>query len=116
MKTREEVKEFLDDVNLLVNEVDLQKTIEHVTGKEFTKERALKNVISWIVGNVYELIEHGEVNRNQDNELSFIIQQLVDIRQADFISDYELELSINESLSIIAGIFGLNPIYIKQVE
>lgn len=107
---KQEVKNFLDDINLLVTEVDLQKTIKHVTGKEFSRERALKNVVSYLIGNVYQWLESDEINQDQDRELSFLIQQLSDIKQTGFISEYELELSINESLSVIAGIFEIEEI------
>lgn len=113
---KEEIKEFLEDINLITDESDLQETFKQVSGKDLSRERILKNVIAYLIGNVYRWIECDEINQDQDRELSFTIQQLVDIRQTDFISDYELELSINESLSIIAGIFGLNPIFIKQVK
>lgn len=100
---KQEVKNLLEDINLLTNESDLQESIKHVTGKEISRERALKNVVSYLIGNVYQWLEGSEINQDQDRELSFVIQQLSDTSQLE--SEEELQHLINESLSVIAGIF-----------
>ncbi|MBL0847571.1 hypothetical protein JJQ58_07580 [Mammaliicoccus fleurettii] len=113
---KKEINEFLEDINLLTNESDIQEVLKHVTGRDYSKERALKNVISHLVGNAFDWVESDEFNQEQVRELSIILHFLVEIKQMEYISDYELERCINESLINIAKVFGLNPIEIKEVE
>lgn len=110
---QEVIKEKLEDVYRVVKVEDIESITNQVTGKTVTRHSFLENLVTYMTGYCYHLIENYQLNSSEMFNVSFVLESLAG-EELDTIED--TEFLIEWAISKLAYAFGLDPNKLKEVE
>ncbi|WP_204180734.1 hypothetical protein [Mammaliicoccus sciuri] len=107
------IQEKLEDVYRVTKVENIEGITNQVTGKTVTRHSFLNNLVTYMIGNCYQLIEHYQLNSSEMFNVSFVLESLAG-EELDTIED--TEFLIEWAISKLAYAFGLDPNKLKEVE
>ncbi len=110
---QETVQEKLQDIYRVIKVENIEGITNQVTGKTVTRHSFLNNLVTYMIGNCYQLIEHYQLNSSEMFNVSFVLESLAG-EELDTIED--TEFLIEWAISKLAYAFGLDPNKLKEVE
>ena len=110
---QEVIKEKLEDIYRVIKVENIEIITEQVTGKKMNRHSFLNNLVTYMTGYSYELIESYQLTTSEDYNVSYVLQALSD-EEPETLRDTEFLLEW--AISKLAYAFGLDPIEIKEVE
>ncbi|PTI34568.1 hypothetical protein BU074_13220 [Mammaliicoccus vitulinus] len=110
---QELIKEKLEDIYRVIKAENIEDIAKQITGKALGRKQFLDNLVTYMIGNCYQLIERYQLNSSEMFNVSFVLESLAG-EELDTIED--TEFLIEWSISKLAYAFGLDPIEIKEVK
>ena len=110
---QETVQGKLQDIYRVIKVENIEDITKHVTGKALGRKQFLDNLVTYMTGYCYELIENYQLTSSEDYNVSYVLQALSD-EEPETLRDTEFLLEW--AISKLAYAFGLDPIEIKEVE
>ncbi|PTI86289.1 hypothetical protein [Mammaliicoccus vitulinus] len=110
---QELIKEKLEDIYRVAKVEDIESITNQVTGKTVTRQSFLNNLVTYMIGNCYQLIERYQLNSSEMFNVSFVLESLAG-EELDTIEDTEFLL--DWAISKLAYAFGLSPNKLKEVK
>ncbi len=107
------IQEKLEDVYRVTKVENIEGITNQVTGKTVTRHSFLNNLVTYMIGNCYQLIEHYQLNSSEMFNVSFVLESLAG-EELDTIE--ETEFLLEWAISKLALSFGLDPNKLKEVE
>ena len=107
------IKEKMQDIYRVIKVENIEVITEQVTGKALGRKQFLDNLVTFMIGYCYELIENYQLTSSEDYNVSYVLQALSD-EEPETLRDTEFLLEW--AISKLAYAFGLDPIEIKEVE
>ena len=107
------IQEKLEDIYRVVKFEGIEDVTAQVTAKKMNRHKFLKNLVTYMTGYCYELIEHYQLTSSEDYNVSYVLQVLSD-EEPETLRDTEFLLEW--AISKLAYAFGLDTIEIKEVE
>lgn len=105
------IKEKLEDIYRVIKVENIEVITEQVTGKALGRKQFLDNLVTFMIGYCYQLIEHYQLTSSEMLNISYVLESLAG-EELDTVEDIEflLEWSINK----LAFTFGLDPEDVKH--
>ncbi|WP_204189202.1 hypothetical protein [Mammaliicoccus sciuri] len=106
------IQEKLEDIYRVVKFKEIEVITQQVTGKKMNRHKFLENLVTYMTGYSYELIEHYQLTSNEIFNVSYVLETLSS-EETDTLDAtvFLLEWAISKlSLS-----FGLDPEDVKKV-
>ena len=110
---QEIIKEKLEDIYRVIKVENIEDITSRVTSKTVSRHSFLNNLVTYMSGYCYELIENYQLTSNEDYNVSYVLQALSD-EEPETLRDTEFLLEW--AISKLAYAFGLDTIEIKEVE
>lgn len=105
------IKEKLEDIYRVIKVENIEDITKKVTGKALGRKQFLDNLVTYITGYCYELIENYQLTSNEDYNVSYVLQALSD-EESETLRDTEFLLEW--AISKLAYAFGLDPKNVKR--
>ena len=107
------IKEKLQDIYRVIKVENIEVITEQVTGKALGRKQFLDNLVTFMIGYCYRLIEDYQLTTSEDFNVSYVLQAISDeehetLRDTEFLLEW--------AISKLAYAFELDPIEIKEVE
>lgn len=109
---QEAIQEKLKDIYRVIKVENIEDITKQVTGKTVTRHSFLNNLVTYMIGNCYQLIEHYQLNSSEMFNVSFVLESLAG-EELDTIE--ETEFLLEWAISKLAYAFGLDPEDVKKV-
>ena len=103
---QEVIKEKLDDIYRVIKVENIEDITSRVTGKTVSRHSFLNNLVTYMTGYCYELIENYQLTSSEDYNVSYVLQALSD-EEPETLRDTEFLLEW--AISKLAYAFGLDP-------
>ena len=100
------IQEKLQDIYRVIKVENIEVITEQVTGKKMNRHSFLNNLVTYITGYCYELIENYQLTSSEDYNVSYVLQALSD-EESETLRDTEFLLEW--AISKLAYAFGLDP-------
>ena len=110
---QETIQEKLKDIYRVIKVENIEDITSRVTNKTVSRHSFLNNLVTYMTGYCYELIENYQLTSSEDYNVSYVLQALSD-EEPETLRDTEFLLEL--AISKLAYAFGLDPIEIKEVE
>lgn len=110
---QETIQEKLKDIYRVIKVENIEDITSRVTNKTVSRHSFLNNLVTYMTGYCYELIENYQLASSEDYNVSYVLQALSD-EEPETLRDTEFLLEW--AISKLAYAFGLDPIEIKEVE
>ncbi|WP_204201123.1 hypothetical protein [Mammaliicoccus sciuri] len=110
---QEAIQEKLQDIYRVIKVENIEGITNQITGKTVTRHSFLNNLVTYMIGNCYQLIEHYQLNSSEMFNVSFVLESLAG-EELDTIED--TEFLIEWAISKLSYAFGLDPTKLKEVE
>lgn len=110
---QETIQEKLKDIYRVIKVENIEDITSRVTNKTVSRHSFLNNLVTYMTGYCYELIENYQLTSSEDYNVSYVLQALSD-EEPETLRDTEFLLEW--AISKLAYAFGLDPIEIKEVE
>ncbi|RIO10116.1 hypothetical protein BUZ94_06575 [Mammaliicoccus sciuri] len=106
------IQEKLEDIYRVVKFEGIEEVSVQVTGKKLSRHSFLNNLVTYMTGYCYELIENYQLTSNEDYNVTYVLQTLSSAETDTLDSTvFLLEWAVTKlSLS-----FGLDPEEVKKV-
>ncbi|RIO12553.1 hypothetical protein [Mammaliicoccus sciuri] len=106
------IQEKLEDVYRVTKVENIEGITNQVTGKTVTRHSFLNNLVTYMIGYCYRLIERYQLTTSEDFNVSYVLQALSDeepekLRDTEFLLEW--------AISKLALSFGLDPEDVKKV-
>ncbi len=105
------IQEKLQDIYRVIKVENIEDITKQVTGKTLGRKQFLDNLVTYLTGYSYELIEHYQLTSNEDYNVSYVLQALSD-EEPETLRDTEFLLEW--AISKLAYAFGLDPQDVKR--
>ncbi|MFY2151818.1 hypothetical protein ACOSZA_02625 [Mammaliicoccus sciuri] len=109
---QETVQGKLQDIYRVIKVENIEDITKHVTGKALGRKQFLDNLVTFMIGYCYELIENYQLTSSEDFNVSYVLQALSD-EEPETLRDTEFLLEW--AISKLAYAFGLDPEDVKKV-
>ena len=108
---QEVIKEKLEDIYRVIKVENIEDITSRVTGKTVSRHSFLNNLVTYMIGNCYQLIERYQLSSSEMFNISYVLESLAS-EELDTVEDIEflLEWSINK----LAFTFRLDPKDVKR--
>lgn len=103
---QETVQEKLQDIYRVIKVENIEDITKQVTGKALGRKQFLDNLVTFMIGYSYELIEDYQLTTSEDFNVSYVLQALSD-EEPETLRDTEFLLEW--AISKLALSFGLDP-------
>lgn len=110
---QETIQEKLKDIYRVIKVENIEDITSRVTNKTVSRHSFLNNLVTYMTGYCYELIENYQLTSSEDYNVSYVLQALSD-EEPETLRDTEFLLEW--AISKLAYAFELDPIEIKEVE
>ncbi|WP_016911424.1 hypothetical protein [Mammaliicoccus vitulinus] len=110
---QETIQEKLQDIYRVIKVENIEDITKQVTGKVLGRKQFLDNLVTYMIGNCYQLIEHYQLTTSEDYNVSYVLQALSD-EEPETLRDTEFLLEW--AISKLAYAFGLDPNKLKEVK
>lgn len=110
---QEAIQEKLKDIYRVIKVENIEDITNQITGKTVTRHSFLNNLVTYMIGNCYQLIERYQLTSNEDYNVTYVLQTLSS-EETDTLDAtvFLLEWAISK----LALSFGLDPNKLKEVE
>lgn len=108
---QEVTKEKLQDIYRVIKVENIEDITSRVTNKTVSRHSFLNNLVTYMIGNCYQLIERYQLNSSEMFNVSFVLESLAG-EELDTIEDTEFLLEW--AISKLAYAFGLDPEDVKR--
>ena len=110
---QETIQEKLKDIYRVIKVENIEDITSRVTNKTVSRHSFLNNLVTYMTGYCYELIENYQLTSSEDYNVSYVLQALSDeepetLRATEFLLEW--------AITKLAYAFGLDTIEIKEVE
>lgn len=109
---QEAIQEKLKDIYRVIKVENIEGIANQITGKTVTRHSFLNNLVTYMIGNCYQLIEHYQLNSSEMFNVSYVLESLSN-DETESLSD--VEYLLEWSISKLAYAFGLDPEDVKKV-
>lgn len=105
------IQEKLEDIYRVIKVENIEDITKQVTRKALGRKQFLDNVVTYMIGYCYQLIEHYQLTSSEMFNISYVLESLAG-EELDTVEDIEflLEWSINK----LAFTFGLDQKDVKR--
>lgn len=103
---QETIQEKLKDIYRVIKVENIEDITKQVTGKALGRKQFLDNLVTFMIGYCYELIENYQLTSSEDFNVSYVLQALSD-EEPETLRDTEFLLEW--AISKLAYAFGLDP-------
>lgn len=103
---QETIQEKLKDIYRVIKVENIEDITKQVTGKALGRKQFLDNLVTFMIGCSYELIEDYQLTTSEDFNVSYVLQALSD-EEPETLRDTEFLLEW--AISKLALSFGLDP-------
>ncbi|MDT0696043.1 hypothetical protein [Mammaliicoccus sciuri] len=103
---QETIQEKLKDIYRVIKVENIEDITKQVTGKALGRKQFLDNLVTFMIGYSYELIEDYQLTTSEDFNVSYVLQALSD-EEPETLRDTEFLLEW--AISKLALSFGLDP-------
>lgn len=110
---QETIQEKLQDIYRVVKFEGIEDVTAQVTGKALGRKQFLDNLVTYLTGYCYELIENYQLTSSEDFNVSYVLESLSN-DETESVSD--VEYLLEWSISKLSYAFGLDPNKLKEVE
>ena len=110
---QKKIQEKLEDIYRVIKVENIEDITSRVTNKTVSRHSFLNNLVTYMTGYCYELIENYQLTSSEDYNVSYVLQALSD-EEPETLRDTEFLLEW--AISKLAYAFGLDTIEIKEVE
>lgn len=110
---QESIQEKLKDIHRVIKVENIEVITQQVTGKKMNRHKFLENLVTYMTGYCYELIENYQLTSSEDFNVSYVLESLSN-DETESVSD--VEYLLEWSISKLAYAFGLDPNKLKEVE
>ena len=110
---QETIQEKLKDIYRVIKVENIEDITSRVTNKTVSRHSFLNNLVTYMTGYCYELIENYQLTTSEDYNVSYVLQALSD-EEPETLRDTEFLLEW--AISKLAYAFGLDTIEIMEVE
>ncbi|WP_239745277.1 hypothetical protein [Mammaliicoccus sp. F-M27] len=110
---QEVIQEKLTDIYRVLKVEDIESITTQVTGKKVSRHSFLNNLVTYMIGNCYQLIERYQLTSSEMFNVSYVLESLAG-EELDTIEDTEFLLEW--AISKLAYAFGLDPNKLKEVK
>lgn len=107
------IQEKLQDIYRVIKVENIEDITKQVTGKKMNRHKFLENLVTYMTGYYYELIENYQLTSSEDFNVSYVLESLSN-DETESVSD--VEYLLEWSISKLAYAFGLDPNKLKEVE
>ncbi|WP_239734155.1 hypothetical protein [Mammaliicoccus sp. H-M33] len=109
---QETIQEKLKDIYRVVKFEGIEDVTAQVTGKKLSRHSFLNNLVTYMTGYCYELIENYQLTSNEDYNVTYVLQTLSSAETDTLDSTvFLLEWAVTK----LAYAFGLDPEEVKKV-
>lgn len=70
------IQEKLQDIYRVIKVENIEDITKHVTGKKMNRHSFLNNLVTYLTGFCYELIEHYQLTSSEDYNVTYVLQTL----------------------------------------
>ena len=106
------IQEKLEDIYRVVKFEGIEEVSVQVTGKKLSRHSFLNNLVTYMTGYCYELIENYQLTSNEDYNVTYVLQTLSSAETDTLDSTvFLLEWAVTK----LALSFGLDPEEVKKV-
>ena len=109
---QEVIKEKLEDIYRVIKVENIEVITEQVTGKALGRKQFLDNLVTFMIGYCYELIENYQLTSSEDYNVTYVLETLSSAETDTLDSTvFLLEWAVTK----LALSFGLDPEEVKKV-
>ena len=109
---QEVIKEKLDDIYRVIKVENIEDITKQVTGKALGRKQFLDNLVTFMIGYCYELIENYQLTSSEDYNVTYVLETLSSAETDTLDSTvFLLEWAVTK----LALSFGLDPEEVKKV-
>lgn len=106
------IQEKLQDIYRVIKVENIEDITKQVTGKALGRKQFLDNLVTFMIGYCYELIEKHQLTSSEDFNVSYVLESLSNdetetLRDTEFLLEW--------AISKLALSFGLDPEDVKKV-
>ena len=106
------IKEKLQDIYRVIKVENIEDITEQVTGKKMNRHSFLNNLVTYMTGFCYELIENYQLTSSEDYNVTYVLETLSSAETDTLDSTvFLLEWAVTK----LALSFGLDPEEVKKV-
>lgn len=105
------IQEKLEDIYRVTKVENIEDITKQVTGKALGRKQFLDNLVTYLIGYCYRLIENHQLTSSEDFNVSYVLQALSD-EEPETLRDTEFLLEW--AISKLAYAFGLDPQDVKR--
>ena len=106
------IQEKLQDIYRVIKVENIEVITEQVTGKKMNRHSFLNNLVTYLTGFCYELIEHYQLTSSEDYNVTYVLETLSSAETDTLDSTvFLLEWAVTK----LALSFGLDPEEVKKV-
>ncbi|QPW13780.1 hypothetical protein I7830_08825 [Mammaliicoccus sciuri] len=73
---QEAIQEKLQDIYRVIKVENIEDITNQITGKTVTRHSFLNNLVTYLTGFCYELIEHYQLTSSEDYNVTYVLQTL----------------------------------------
>ena len=108
---QEVIKEKLEDIYRVIKVENIEVITQQVTGKKMNRHSFLNNLVTYMTGYSYELIESYQLTTSEDYNVSYVLQTLSSEEKDTLDATvFLLEWAVTK----LAITFGLDPEDVKR--
>ena len=107
------IQEKLEDIYRVIKVENIEVITQQVTGKALGRKQFLDNLVTFMIGYCYRLIEDYQLTTSEDFNVSYVLET---ISSAETDTLDATVFLLEWAISKLAYAFGLDPIEIKEVE
>ena len=105
------IQEKLEDIYRVVKFEGIEEVSVQVTGKKLSRHSFLNNLVTYLTGFCYELIEHYQLTSSEDYNVTYVLETLSSAETDTLDSTvFLLEWAVTK----LAITFGLDPEDVKR--
>ena len=108
---QELIKEKLQDIYRVIKVENIEDITKQVTGKVLGRKQFLDNLVTFMIGYCYELIEDYQLTTSEDFNVSYVLESLSN-DETESLSD--VEFLLEWAVTKLAITFGLDPEDVKR--
>lgn len=109
---QETVQGKLQDIYRVIKVENIEDITKHVTGKALGRKQFLDNLVTFMIGYCYELIENYQLTSSEDYNVTYVLETLSSAETDTLDSTvFLLEWAVTK----LALSFGLDPEEVKKV-
>ena len=106
------IKEKMQDIYRVIKVENIEVITEQVTGKALGRKQFLDNLVTFMIGYCYELIENYQLTSSEDYNVTYVLETLSSAETDTLDSTvFLLEWAVTK----LALSFGLDPEEVKKV-